>query len=71
MIGNTMFSEFSNISASFILDFVLKIEVIIEEHWRKQKMLRTSYIFISLFIFASVFDKQINMRVIYSKGKVS
>ena len=66
-----MFSEFSNISASFILDFVLKIEVIIEEHWRKQKMLRTSYIFISLFIFASVFDKQINMRVIYSKGKVS
>jgi len=71
MIGNTMFSEFSNIGASFILDFVLKIEVIIEEHWRKQKMLRTSYIFISLFIFASVFDKQINMRVIYSKGKVS
>ena len=66
-----MFSEFSNISASFILDFVLKIEVIIEEHWRKQKMLRTSYIFISLFIFASVFDKQINMKVIYSKGKVS
>ena len=66
-----MFSEFSNISASFTLDFVLKIEVIIEEHWRKQKMLRTSYIFISLFIFASVFDKQINMRVIYSKGKVS